>query len=338
MNILILGAGGFIGSNLIAHILKHRDWHIHALDLHGDKLAQHFPHPNLHFKQGDMRGSHAWIEEQVKACDIVLPLAAIASPATYVQNPLSVFELDFECNLDIVRLCVRHNTRIIFPSTSEVYGMQAGQPCNEETSNCITGPIHKERWIYSSSKQLMDRVIYAYGVHHNLPYTLFRPFNWYGPGLDNVWENAPSNRVIATFLHSLLHRRDITLINGGAQKRCFLYIEDALEAMMRIIENKDGAATNAIFNIGHPGGEASIRGLAETMLELVAGQPGYSNIRNEIKITSTPGGDFYGAGYQDINTRIPDISHAIEKLGWQPTTSLQDGLVKTIRYYLDQKR
>ena len=337
MHILILGAGGFIGSNLITYILNHRDWHIHALDLHATKLTPYLSNPRLHFKQGDMRDHQAWIEQQVQACDVVIPLAAIASPATYVQNPLSVFELDFEYNLAIVRLCVKHNTRLIFPSTSEVYGMQNGIPCSEETSNFITGPVHKERWIYASSKQLLDRVIYAYGAHHHLPYTLFRPFNWYGPGLDNVWENASSNRVIATFLHSLLHKRNITLIDGGAQKRCFLYIDDAIDALMRIIENKNGHATNTIFNIGHPGAEASIADLAETMLTLIAEHPAYTDIRNEIHITATPGGDFYGAGYQDIDIRIPDIAIIEQQLGWTPTTSLYEGLRRTIAHYIHEQ-
>ncbi len=335
MNILILGANGFIGSNLITHILAKTDWYVTGLDLHNHKLTPHLQHPRLNFKQGDIRQNHDFIEAKISRADMVLPLAAIASPAAYVNDPLSVFELDFECNLAIVRACVAHKKRIIFPSSSEVYGMQT-EPCNEDTSNLITGPTHKERWIYASSKQLMDRVIYAYGAHHQLPYTLFRPFNWFGPNLDNAWQDAKSNRVIATFLNSLLHHRDLTLVDGGAQKRCFLYIEDAIDALMRIIENKGGIADNRIFNIGHPGNEASIGELASHMLDIMGEFPGYESIREKVNLITTPGGDYYGAGYQDMDARIPDIA-AAKTLGWNPTTSLTDGLRKTIAYTLSQK-
>ena len=177
----------------------------------------------------------------------MLPLAAIANPATYVNDPLSVFELDFEANLEIVRLCVKHKKRLIFPSTSEVYGMSADSPYDEETSTLVTGPIAKERWIYSCSKQMMDRVIYAYGKHHGLPFTLFRPFNWFGPGLDNVWVRDKSNRVVTKFLSNILHKKDLVLVDGGGQKRCFLYIDDAIEAMMKIIENKNDCAFRTHF-------------------------------------------------------------------------------------------
>jgi nucleoside-diphosphate-sugar epimerase len=110
---------------------------------------------------------------------VVLPLAAIATPSTYVSDPLKVFKLDFEANLDIVKLAVAYKTRLIFPSTSEVYGMCTDELFDEELSHLVLGPISKQRWIYSCSKQLLDRVIYAYGIHEGLNYTIFRPFNFY---------------------------------------------------------------------------------------------------------------------------------------------------------------
>ena len=96
MRLLILGANGFIGSNLIEHILKHKpDWQITALDLATDKLGNLINSPQITFEQADMRERRDWIEEQVVESDVVLPLVAIATPDTYVSNPISVFELDF---------------------------------------------------------------------------------------------------------------------------------------------------------------------------------------------------------------------------------------------------
>lgn len=336
--LLLIGANGFIGSNLSRHILTTTDWHIHAMDLASDKLAESLCHPRFHFFEGDLRTSMDWIESRVKECDIILPFAAIANPATYVENPLSVFELDFEANLDIVRLCVKHQKRLVFPSTSEVYGMSPDTPYDEETSNLVTGPIARERWIYSCSKQMMDRVIYAYGQHHGLQFTLFRPFNWFGPKLDNVWVPGKQNRVVTKFLSNILHKKDITLIDGGAQKRCFLYIDDAVDALMRILENKDGCADGQIFNIGHPGNEASIAQLADMMITILSEFKGYEDIRSQVKITVAGGQEYYGAGYQDIDTRVPKIDKAAKLLGWKPATGMEDAVRRTIGYYLAQPR
>ena len=117
---------------------------------------------------------------------MVLPLVAIATPATYVKEPLRVFELDFEANLPIVRACVQYKKRLVFPSTSEVYGMSPRPRVRPGSlARSCYGPINKQRWIYACSKQLMDRVIWAYGDKEGLDFTLFRPFNWIGAGLDS---------------------------------------------------------------------------------------------------------------------------------------------------------
>jgi nucleoside-diphosphate-sugar epimerase len=160
------------------------------------KLEDSLNHPRFHFFKGDMFSHMKWIEDHIQKCDVVLPLVAIANPTLYVKDPLRVFKLDFEANLDVVKLCVKHKKRIIFPSTSEVYGMCPDKEFNEETSNLVLGPIHKQRWIYSCSKQLLDRVIYAHGVHDNLDYTLFRPFNWVGPKLDNIFSYFEAEKII----------------------------------------------------------------------------------------------------------------------------------------------
>ncbi|MCF8465955.1 MAG: bifunctional UDP-4-keto-pentose/UDP-xylose synthase [Sneathiella sp.] len=338
LKVLILGVNGFIGSNLSTHILAERDWEIYGMDIGRGKIRDLLDNPRFHYVEGDININKEWIEYHIKKCDVVLPLVAIATPATYVTDPLAVFELDFEANLEIVRHCVKYKKRILFPSTSEVYGMSTDSPYDEESSNLVTGPIHKERWIYSCSKQLLDRVIYAYGSRGALPFTLFRPFNWFGPGLDNVWEpKEGSSRVITQFLSAIFHSRDITLVNGGEQKRCFLYIDDAIEALIRIIENKDGLADGRIINIGSPYNESSIKELAETMIEIVEEFSGYENIRNQTKVNVVGGKEFYGAGYQDLVSRVPLIDNAKSLLGWEPSTDLKSGLRQMIDFYVQSK-
>ena len=181
VKILILGVNGFIGHSLTRQILRDTNWQVYGMDIGDDRIAEQLGHPRFHFLEGDIAINREWIEYHVKKCDVVLPLVAIATPRDYVQDPLRVFELDFEENLRIVRYALKYDTRVVFPSTSEIYGMCEDEAFNEETSNLVLGPISKHRWIYSCSKQLLDRVIWAYGKQQGLRFTLFRPFNWVGP-------------------------------------------------------------------------------------------------------------------------------------------------------------
>ncbi len=334
LKVLILGVNGFIGNSLTQAILEQKDWEVYGMDMNKDKLDACLGNPRFHFVEGDITVNREWIEYHIKKCDVVLPLVAIATPATYVTAPLRVFELDFEANLDIVRKCVRYKRRVLFPSTSEVYGMSADTPFNEETSNFVLGPIHKQRWIYSCSKQLMDRVIYAYGME-GLRFTLFRPFNWIGPKLDNILEpKEGSSRVLTQFLGNILRGTDIQLVDGGNQRRSFTYIDDGVDALLRIIENRDGCADGRIFNIGNPENDCSIKDLADALVALVRSYPRYAALANKVKIIAVNSKEYYGEGYQDILTRVPSIENARTYLGWTPRTDLTTALRKTLDYHL----
>ena len=335
LKVLILGVNGFIGNSLTERILRDTDWEVYGMDMSQDKLDQCLGHERFHYVEGDITINKEWIEYHVKKCDVVLPLVAIATPATYVLEPLRVFELDFEANLGIVRQCVRYKKRVLFPSTSEVYGMSADREFDEEASNLVLGPINKPRWIYSCSKQLMDRVIWGYGMEDNLNFTLFRPFNWIGPKLDNILEpKEGSSRVLTQFIGNILRGKDIQLVDGGAQRRSFTYIDDGVDALMRIIENKDGCADGRIFNIGNPKNDMSVRELAETVVALVKSYPKYAALAEKTKLVTVNSGDYYGKGYQDILTRVPSIRNAEKYLGWKPTTDFKTALRKTLDYHL----
>lgn len=336
MNILILGANGFIGSHLSEAILAQKDWQIHAMDLTQDKLGECLNHPCFNFTVGDITKQKEWVTEKIQQCDVVLPLVAIATPALYVQDPLRVFELDFEVNLDIIRQCVTYKKRVIFPSTSEVYGMCPDTAFDEETSYLVTGPINKERWIYSTSKQLLDRLIYAYGKHKGLSYSLFRPFNWYGPRLDNVFNPKPGgSRVLTQFIGNILRGENINLVNGGAQKRCFTYIGDGIDALVRIIENKNNNAHNRIFNVGTPDENISIRALAEMLVKNISeNYPNYAGQAKAVKLVDIDAKQYFGEGYQDVSLRVPSIRHAREYLDWKPQVDIATGLRKTLDFYL----
>jgi nucleoside-diphosphate-sugar epimerase len=231
MRVLILGANGFIGHSLTHRILETTDWEVCGMDLADDRLRDQASNPRWRFTEGDIAICREWVEYHDKRCDVVLPLAAVATPMDYVRDPLDVFELDFEENLRIVRLCVRHGTRLVFPSTSEVYGMCPDEQFNEQTSPLVLGPIAKQRWIYSCGKQMLDRVIWAYG-ERGLRFSLFRPFNWFGPNLDDVHSSEDGrSRVVSQFLGHLLRGEPIRLVDGGAQRRCFTYVDDGIDGL-----------------------------------------------------------------------------------------------------------
>lgn len=338
MKILILGVNGFIGNSLASRILSETDWEIFGMDIRDDKLDACHGHERFHFVEGDIAINREWIEYHVKKCDVVLPLVAIATPATYVKEPLRVFELDFEENLKIARLCVKYKKRLIFPSTSEVYGMSTDREFREDESHLIVGPIRMQRWIYSASKQLLDRVIWAYGFEQGLKFTLFRPFNWIGPKLDELNlqpEKEGSSRVVTQFISSLILADPIRLVDGGSQGRCFTYVDDGVDCLMKIIENKDEKCNGEIFNIGNPKNEATVKELAYKLRDLFVNHPATKNYAKHSEIIEVTSKDYYGEGYQDIQSRVPSVEKAKQIIGWEPKTDLDTALRKTLEYYLE---
>ncbi|WP_193215051.1 bifunctional UDP-4-keto-pentose/UDP-xylose synthase [Luteolibacter marinus] len=335
MKVLILGANGFIGSSLTNAILRQRDWEVFGMDVGDHKLTHLLDHPRFHFVEGDITINREWIEYHVKKCDVIIPLVAIANPAQYVKHPLRVFELDFEANLEIVRKCVKYGKRLVFPSTSEVYGMSPEETLDEETSNMVYGPIDKQRWIYAASKQLLDRVIYAYGTTDGLDYTLFRPFNWIGPKLDNVMEpKEGSSRLFTQFISNIIFRKPIQLVDGGGQSRSFTFIDDGIDCLLRIIGNKDGAASRRIFNIGNPANNVSVKELARIMIDAFREYPEYRGHAEQAEVVEVSSGEYFGKYYQDIQTRVPSIKAATEALGWVPVTDLATAIRRTLDYHL----
>src|SRR5512140_783267 len=166
---------------------------------------------------------------------------------------------------------------------------------DEDRSNLVLGPINKQRWIYSASKQLLDRVIWAYG-QKGLKFTLFRPFNWMGPRLDRLDSaRIGSSRAITQLILNLVQGTPINLVDGG------------IEGLYRIIEDRSGRCDGQIINIGNPNNEASIREMAEELLAQferhpLRGQfPPFAGFR-EVESLS-----YYGEGYQDVAYRKPSV-------------------------------
>jgi UDP-4-amino-4-deoxy-L-arabinose formyltransferase/UDP-glucuronic acid dehydrogenase (UDP-4-keto-hexauronic acid decarboxylating) len=339
--ILVLGASGFIGSHLTSALMQDNRYDVTAIDINNLKLREAAADAN--YIDLDITIDKDKLSKLIESTDIVVNLVAIANPGIYISDPLRTFELDFVHNLYIVECCARHNKRLIQFSSSEVYGKSPA--CyvkgkkfffNEETSNFILGSTQNHRWIYSCSKQLLERVIHAYGLKGKLNYTIIRPFNYIGPRIDFLpSEEEGFPRVFSFFMDALLYNKPMHLVNGGKQQRCYTYIKDATAAHLKIIENKGNFCNCQIFNIGVPENETTIKDLAKTMSKI------YKNkfIRKGQglpKIIDIPGEKFYGKGYDDSDRRLPDVRKIRKLLGWKAKYSLNEMLVETMQYYVDK--
>jgi UDP-4-amino-4-deoxy-L-arabinose formyltransferase/UDP-glucuronic acid dehydrogenase (UDP-4-keto-hexauronic acid decarboxylating) len=340
MKILILGVNGFIGHHLVNRILaEKKDWIVYGMDLGTDRLGTVLNNPNFHFMEGDIGINREWIELQIKKCDVIMPLVAIATPKLYVEDPIAVYNLDFEMNVDIIKKCVKYHKRVVFPSTSEVYGACSDPEFKEDESFLVVGPINKERWIYSCCKQLLDRVIYGYGTRGQLEFTLFRPFNWLGPRLDSLYTaKEGSSRVVTQFIAELFLKRPINLVDGGMQKRCFTYVDDGISALMKILENKNDICKEQIINIGNPENECSVKELAHILKKLFQEHPDHKNDQSYSEIIDISADTFYGKGYQDIYTRKPSIEKARKLLNWEPKIGLEESMRLTLNSFLEENK
>lgn len=349
MKILLLGAGGFIGANLVERLVADGKHQLTALDIDNEKLADSLGHKHLEYLDHDIRQESGALEQLVQKNDLIVDLVALANPSVYVTNPIDVFDLNFTENLKIAELCVKHQKRIVQFSTCEVYGKTVASvlgkdpaempfPFNEDESPMIMGPIKNHRWIYACAKQLLERVLHAYGIERGLNYTIIRPFNFIGPRIDYLpSEKAGNPRVFSHFMNALLYGTPMKLVDGGRNYRAYTYIDDAVDCIVRIIDNPGGVCDRQIFNIGTPENEVTIKQLAEKMREVFDEefrQPG-DPLPEIVSVSSE---EFYGKGYEDCDRRIPDVTKARTLLGWSSEHDVRSVLYHTMEYFVTKHR
>lgn len=333
MKLLLIGAGGFIGSNLVEHLIERGEHEVVGIDVTANKL-EGIDGPNFTYVEMDITENHDQVEEFVKDCDAVVDLIAYANPSIYVSSPLDVVQLNFFENMAITQMCIRHNKRLIQYSTSEVYGKSGRDGAyNEESSDLIMGPTTKQRWIYAAGKQFLERILHAYGLRGDLEYTIIRPFNFVGPRFDYLVEAGTLGgpRVFAHFMSALITGGPMYLVNGGNQRRSFTHIDDASDAFSTIID--DPRSVNQIYNVGNPGTDTSIKDLAVYMKELYTELTGKPADNEMIEIS---GEEFYGDGYEDMDRVPPDIAK-LGALGWAPRRDKRTTFLDAIEYNLDPK-
>ena len=351
MKVLNLGCSGFVGSHLTGRLLEEGHT-VFGVDVYRDKIEEFLKHKSMNFIEQDIRSLRFHLDELVEESDLVIDLIAYANPGLYVRMPLEVFRLNFTENLKIAEACVRYNKRLIQFSSCEVYGKtvvnlvkdELSDPddpqyaiFSEDKSDFILGHVGKHRWIYACSKQLLERIIHAYGIEQGFNYTIIRPFNFIGPKIDYLLEETDGiPRVFSFFMDALISGKPMKLVDGGHHRRCYTYIDDAIECIYRIVDNPDNVCDRQIFNIGTPKNEVSMRELAIMMREIYVEKIMTKKPASLPEIVEVSSEDFYGEGYEDSDRRIPDISKAHSLLRWKPKWKLRDLLEITMRYYVTE--
>jgi len=315
--ILILGVNGFIGHHLSQRILDTTDWEVYGMDMNRERVRPFLDNPRFHFFEGDITINKEWIEYHIKKCDVVLPLVAIATPATYVKDPLRVFELDFEANLPFVRSCVKYRKRIIFPSTSEVYGKSTDVPFRED-GDLVMGASIKGRWSYACSKAIDEFLALAYHKERGLPVVVFRLFNTVGPR-----QTGRYGMVIPNFVRQAISGHPITVYGDGEQRRCFTDVSDVVWALLRLAQSEE--AVGQVINIGNDSREVSIMDLARLVK---------AKTKSPSEIVLVPYAQAYEEGFEDMPRRIPDLTKIKNLIGYEPKVDLDGVLDRVIEHFM----
>ena len=321
MRILITGGAGFLGSHLVDALLA-RGHEVVALDDVSagaeEKILQHRDRRQFQFVRDSVL-NEAVADGCINRCEAVYHLAAVVGVHHYVINPYAVLNVNVNGTQIVLRAAHKYGRKVLFTSTSEVYGRNPRVPYGEDDDR-VLGSTRIDRWCYSTSKAVGEHFCFAYRKL-GLQTAIVRYFNVYGPRMDKL----DTGRVVTIFLGAILRNEPVKVVGDGSQTRCFTYVDDAVEGTIRAAELPAGEGD--IFNIGTDR-ETTILALAQRMIALAG---------SSSTIVTVPQEQIYGKSYEDIQRRAPDVHRAERLLGWRASTSLDEGLRKTIAWFKAQQ-
>jgi len=310
--ILVTGGSGFLGSHLCERMLN-EGHDVICLDNFFTSQKTNVKHllgnPNFELIRHDVT-QPIWLE-----VDQIYNLACPASPIHYQHNPIKTTKVSVQGAINVCGMAKRCGARVFQASTSEVYGDPDIHPQPESYRGNVN-PIGP-RACYDEGKRVAETLFFDYWRHNGVDIRVVRIFNTYGPRM-----HPYDGRVVSNFIIQALNGQDITLYGDGSQTRSFCYVDDLIEGFVRMMnqEPDSGDPQDAFVgpvNIGNPG-EFTIKQLAEKVIELTGSS-------SQLVYRPLP--------KDDPTQRKPDITLAQEKLGWQPTVALEQGLQKTIEYF-----
>ena len=321
MRILITGGAGFIGSHLVGALLRegHRVTVVDDFSTGKERNIAHYEGDDLFsFVEGSIL-DEALMERLVSQCDMVYHLAALVGVKHVVDDPLKCIMTNVRGTETVLALASRFGCRVLFASTSEVFGRNARLPWSEDDDR-VLGSTRIARWSYATAKALDEHLCFAYHMR-GLPVSIVRYFNAYGPRLDPRGYGS----VIAKFIGQALRGEPLTVHGDGQQTRCFTYVTDSVQGTMLVGTSE--VALGEVFNIALQQ-EVTILELADTIISLTGSS-------SDIKMI--PYSEAYGAGFEDTPRRLADVSKAARMLGFTAAVSLEEGLRKTIAWFRDSE-
>jgi UDP-glucose 4-epimerase len=315
MRVLITGGAGFIGSHLADALLAQGD-EVTILDNLTTGSESNIAHikDQITIHQGDIR-DHDLVEKLVKDADLVLHMAAALGVKNIMENTVESVSINFTGSDVVLKAATKFDKRLIIASTSEIYGKNPAQPLNEESDRVVGAP-QKIRWTYSDAKALEEAIAHTLHRTHGLKVTTVRFFNTVGPR-----QTGQYGMVLPRFVKQALNNEDITIYDDGSQSRVFCHVEDAVRAVLALV--KDDSTIGDYFNIGGVG-EVTMKELAERIIERTG---------SASKLVSIPFSEAYGAGFEDMQRRVPDISKVKAKIGWSPEHNL-DSIIDSVASHL----
>jgi UDP-glucose 4-epimerase len=318
MKVLVTGGAGFLGSHLTDAFLDRGDEVFVLDDGPSTKIQHRLGHERFHFVQDSIL-DETILESLIARVDVVYHYAAVVGVQHYVVDPYKVLNVNVNGTQNVLKLAYKHERRVVFASTSEVYGRNPKVPWREEDDR-VLGPTSIDRWCYATSKATGEHFCFAF-AKLGLPVTILRYFNVYGPRLDGMGVG----RVVTIFLSQAFRNKPLTVVGDGSQTRCFTYESDAIAAT--VAAGLVPEAVGGVFNIGCDS-EVSVRTLAERIVRISG---------SASPIVSVAPETVYGSSYEDIPRRVPDIQRMRDILGVTPKVELDEGLRRTIEYFWNEE-
>ena len=315
MRVFITGGAGFLGSHLADAFIARGD-EVLVLDTGSIAKVRHLlNNPRFHYVHDSIFNLEL-IDGLVAKADLIYHLAAVVGVEHYVGDPYETLNVNVNGTQNILKAAYKYSRKVVFSSTSEVYGRNPKVPWDEDDDR-VLGATSIDRWCYSTSKAVGEHFFFAYHKL-GLPMSIVRYFNVYGPRLDKV----DVGRLFTIFMGQLLRGTDLTVIGDGQQTRCFTYVTDAVEATVQagINPKADGKAINIGVNV-----ETTVLDFAKLMLEL------YGQTRSKIKFVTQE--EVYGNSYEDIPRRVPDNTRMHTLLGVTPKVSLRQGVQMSMDWF-----
>lgn len=306
--ILVSGGAGFLGRNLIKRLLSEKENKIICVDnlITGslDNIKEFMNNENFYFLNFDV--THKLFLPKV---DEVYHLASLASPDKYKEFPIETILVNVEGTKNLLDLCKINKSKMLFTSTSEIYGDPLVHPQPESYYGNVN--TMGERSCYDESKRMAETLIYEYKKKYNLDVKIVRIFNTYGEFM-----NINDGRVITNFIKNIKENKNVQIYGDGTQTRSFCYVDDMVDGLIKMMNSNYQGPTN----LGNPNCEFTLNLLVEEFEKIIG---------KKIKV------EYLKATENDPKQRKPIIDKAIKELGWFPKINLEEGLKRTLEYFKD---